>query len=321
MIKDPYATLGVPKSASQDEIKAAYRNFAKKFHPDLNPGNKVAEAKFKDVALAYERIGNVEERTRFDRGETPEQQQEHAQRNGYEQDRSSTTSSAGSGPFSRHTRQEGGRYADSFGQAMGGDDFFENLFRSAGKNGGTNYRSGMSEDRPGQDHLYQMSVDFKDAALGAEREIELPNGKKLQVKIPPGVETGSKLRFKNQGAPGIGKGPNGDAYIEITVRSLPGFKRVGNNIESELSVSFIEALLGAEIKVPTIDGTVMLKIPSGVTTGSRLRVQGKGIALTKARGDQIVVLKIVMPSTRNSELESAVREWGDKYSYSPRVSI
>lgn len=312
---DPYVTLGVSKLATQDEIKAAYRNFAKKFHPDLNPGNKTAEAMFKDAASAYEQIGTPEERAKFDRGETPEQQQEQAQRSG---SRNSRAYSGGAGPFYHETQQEGGRYSSSFGKGMGGEDFFENLFRSAGQ-GRSNYQTGgMAEDFAGEDHLYQMSVDFKDAILGAEREISLPTGKKLQLKIPPGVETGSKLRFKNQGAPGVGKGVAGDAYVELTIRPLPGFTRVGNNVETELSISFIEALLGAEIKVPTVDGTVMLKVPPGVTTHSRLRVVGKGVALKQARGDQIVVLKVVMPATRNPDLEKAVREWGDKYSYNPR---
>jgi len=299
-LSDPYSDLGVASSATQDEIKAAYRNIAKKYHPDLNPGNKTAEAKFKVVAAAYERIGTDTARAKFDRGETPEQQQEQAQ-------------------SYRDAQQERGRYSNSYGRGMGGEEFFEGLFRSAGQGRTRHQSANMSQDLSGEDRLYQMSVDLKDAALGAEREITLPNGKTLQIKIPSGVETGTKLRFKNQGTPGIGKGQAGDAYIEITVRSLDGFTRVGSNIETELSISFIEALLGAEIKVPTIDANVMLKIPPGVTTGSRLRVFGKGVALKHSRGDQIVVLKVVMPLTPNSELQELIRGWGDKYSYNPRV--
>ena len=286
MIKDPYLVLGISKSATQDEIKIAYRNLAKKLHPDLNPGNKVSEEKFKDVSIAYERIGTVEERAKFDRGETTEQKAEQQQ----EQARTY-----------HETQQDGGRYSY---------DYFENLFRSAG---------GARGGARGEDHLYQMSVDFKDAVLGSEREITLPHGKRLLVKIPPGVETGSKLRFKHQGAPGIGKGSAGDAYVEITVKPLPGFNRVGFDIESENPISFIEALLGAEIKVPTLESSVMLKVPPGVTTGSRLRIRGKGILHGKERGDQIVSLKVVMPKKVDSELEKSVREWGDKYSYDPRV--
>jgi DnaJ-class molecular chaperone len=285
MIKDPYSVLGVLKNATQDEIKNAYHGMAKKHHPDLNPGNKAAEARFKDASLAYERIGSAEERAKYDRGETLEQQREQS----YEQ---ASAPRGRRGPFYHETQRAGGRYSYSFG-----------------------------EDFEGEDDFYQMSVDFKDAALGAEREITLPNGKRLQIKIPPGVESGTKLRFKNQGGPGIGNGPTGDAYVEITVRPLAGFRRVGNTIETEVAVSFIEALLGAEIQVPTLDGQVMLKIPQGVNTGSRLRVRGKGVASAGGRGDQIVLIKVALPKKVDPELLKTVRGWGGKYAYNPREEV
>jgi len=298
-MKDPYQVLGVSKTATLDDIKTAYRNLAKKFHPDLNPGNKVAEEKFKDFASAYEKIGTAEARAQFDRGETPEQQQEQAR--------------------SYHdTQKEGGRYSQSFGGGMGGDDFFENLFRNSRR---TRSNQETNLDFAGEDHRYQMSIDFRDSVLGAEQEISLPHGKRLQIKIPPGVESGTKLRFKSQGGPGIGKGPPGDAYVEITVRPLPGFKRVGRNVETELGISFIEAILGAEIKVPTIDGFVVMQVPPGVTTGSRLRIKGKGIADSKEPGDQMVLLKVMMPKKSKTDLEEAVRGWGGKYDYNPRENL
>ncbi len=307
-MKDPYTVLGVSKTATQDEIKTAYRNLAKKLHPDLNPGNKSAEEKFKDIATAYERIGTAEARGKFDRGETEAQQQEQARRYANTQD--------GRGPFYHETQQGGGRYSSAFGEEFGGDEFFENLFRAAGQ-GRASGRPGARGMR-GEDHLYQMEIEFRDAVRGAEREIALATGKKLQIKIPPGVETGARLRFKGQGGLGSGATAAGDATIEITVKPLAGFIRVGNDIETELPISFFEALLGAEVKVPTLDGLVMLKVPPGVSTGNRLRVRGKGVAMPSAVGDQIVVLKVMMPKKVEPEFEVAVREWSARYSYNPR---
>lgn len=312
-MKDPYQSLGLSKQATQDDIKNAYRALAKKYHPDLNPGNKEAEKKFKDIASAYEFIGTPEARAKFDRGETPEQMQEQQQQH-YERAR---TRQSRSGPFYYNTQQEGGRYSQSFGEDPGMGDIFENLFRQA--RGGSTRTQGSS--LAGEDQLYQMEIDFKDSILGADREITLPSGKKLQIKIPPGIDTGKRLRFRGQGGPGAGNGPAGDAYIEITVRPLPGFRRVGNNVESELPISFIEGILGAEVQVPTLDGSVMLKIPAGVSTGSRLRIRGKGVAAPKDPGDQIVVLKVTLPKQVNPELQDAVRAWAEKYSYNPRGEL
>ncbi|MDR3606366.1 MAG: J domain-containing protein [Oligoflexia bacterium] len=297
---NPYQVLGVSKAATQDEIKNAYRSLAKKYHPDLNPGNKNLEAKFKEVAQAYELVGTSEARAKYDRGEAEEAE--------YQQQRASRGQR---GPSFYDTQREGGRYTYSFGGEEGAEDVFENLFRGM--------HGGRPAEQQGEDHLYQMEVDFKDSVLGAEREITLPHGKKLQVKIPAGIETGAKLRFRHQGGPGVGSAPPGDAYVEVTVRPLAGFKRVGNDIEVEVPISFIEGILGAEIQVPTIDASVMLKVPAGVSTGSRLRIRGKGVAHGKERGDQLVVLKVVLPKKVNPELQEVIRGWGEKYSYNPRA--
>lgn len=296
---DPYKILGVHKNATPDEIKKAYRTLVKKYHPDLNPGKKALEAKFKEVSAAYEYIGTPEARAKFDRGETPEQQQEQA-----EQAKSFYQS-----------QQESGRYSQSFGQEWG-EDFFENLMRGAA--GGKSRRKKEPLDIPGEDHLYKMEVDFKDAALGAEQELTLPTGKRLLVKIPAGISTGTKLRFSGQGGPGHGRGPAGDAYVEISVKDLKGFSRVGMNIESELPISFQEALLGAEVKVPTLEGHVLMKIQAGTSSGARLRIKGKGAGSGDKRGDQIVVLKIVLPRVVAPDLQETVRSWGAKYDYNPR---
>lgn len=290
---DPYAILGVSKDASQEEIKKKYRKLAKKYHPDLNPGNKEAEKKFKEVSHAFDLIGTSEARAKFDRGETDEQMQQKYEE--FSQGRKNRSTFY-------NTQQDGGRYSYSFADDLGGEDFFENLF---GKSRGR-------RQKKGEDLTYKMEIDFKEAALGGERKITLPNGKNLQLKIPAGIEEGKKLRFKGLGEDG------GDVYIEISIKPLLGFKRIGNDIEVELPVSFIEAIMGAEIKVPTLEGDIMLKIPSGVSTGSKLRIKGRGAGSGKNRGHEMVILKVMTPKHVDPGLKQAIEKLKSQFDYNPR---
>lgn len=289
-MKDPYGTLGISKTATQDQVKKAYRDLAKKHHPDLNPGNKAAEGRFKELNAAYQVLGTATERSKYDRGETQDQRQEaEQQRHSY-----------------YRSQQESGRYARGFGAEEDGADIFAELFRGA---------------RGGEDHLYQLEIEFKEAALGAEREMTLPgpSGGKLSIKIPPGTESGVRLCFKGRGGPGANKGPAGDAYVELKVKPLAGFTRVGNNIQTELAISFQEGILGAKIKVPTLDGEVTLEIRPGVSTGTRLGIKGKGAGSGVTRGYQIVTLKVVLPTKVDPALQEAIRFLGDKFRYDPRA--
>lgn len=302
-MKDPYQVLGVNKDASQEAIKNAYRSLAKQYHPDLNPGNKERETRFKEIASAYEKVGDPDARAKWDKGETDE----HL--------RAGAGAYSGGGPF--YYQSQGGASGGRYSQQHAGfdDEFFENLFRQAG--GGAGPR-GRRADHPGEDQLYQMEVEFRDAALGAEREITLPTGKKLQIKIPAGIESGARLRFRGQGGPGAGAGPAGDAYVELTVRPLAGFTRRKKEIETEVPVTFLEAALGAEIQIPTIEGPVSLKVPPGVSTGTKLRVRGKGIGSVQGpRGDQIVSLKVVMPKTIPPEMKETLAKWQKEFSFNP----
>lgn len=303
---DPYKTLHVDKKASLDEIKKSYRKLAKQYHPDLNPGNKEAERKFKDVSHAFDMIGTEEARGKYDRGETEDQQ-----RHQYEQYRKAHEGRQQSG---------GHRYASSFGfgEDFDGEDLFESLFGRGTRRGHGHGRSSQGMDFAGEDELYQMEVDFKEAALGAEKVITLPNGKKLQIKIPAGIESGKKLKFKGLGKPGMGAGPAGDIYVQINVKSMPGFTRVDHDIHTEVPISFFEALNGAEIEVPTIDGPVMLKVPPGVSTGSKLRIKHKGAGHGDTRGNQIVTLKIVMPKNITPEMQAAIGQLQNQFAYNPR---
>lgn len=302
-MKDPYAILGLRKNANQEEIKKSYRKLVKKYHPDLNPGNKEAETKFKDVTHAFDLIGTPEAREKFDRGETDEQQQQQYEEFSKRRQR----------PSYYQTQNDGGRYTYSFGDDIGGADFFENLFNGSG-------RRATTMDFPGEDVTYKMDVDFKEAALGGEKIITLPDGKNLKVKIPAGLESGKKLRFKNLGAPGIGQGPAGDAYIEINIKPLAGFKRIGADIETQLPITFFEAITGAEVEVPTLDGNIMVKIPPGVSTDAKLRIKGRGAGPKDHRGHLIVILKIVMPKHIDSGLKLAAENLKHQFNYNPRVN-
>jgi DnaJ-class molecular chaperone len=292
-MSDPYQILGVTKSASQEDIKKSYRKLAKKYHPDLNPGNKEAEKKFKEVSHAFDLIGTEEARAKFEAGEQAEQQYQGR-----------------GGPSFYDTQHDGGRYSYSFGEEMGGADFFENLF------GGARHRD---INFPGEDIHYKMDVEFKEAALGSEKVITLADGKNLRVKIPAGIESGKKLRFKGKGRAGIGQGAAGDAYVEINVKPLPGFDRKGKDILTELPISFLDAITGGEIEVPTIDGNIMMTIPAGVSTGTKLRIKGRGAGPAENRGHQIVVLKIVMPKNIDPALKEAALNLKDQFNYNPRM--
>ncbi len=302
MSQNPYETLGVATSATQDEIKNAYRGLAKKFHPDLNPGDKNAEKRFKEINAAYELVGTPETRAKFDRGEHEEAQPQGPRRGG---------------PSYHETQASGGRYSHSFGGMD--DDLLHSIFGRMGRGEGGGFE--FSGDMPGQHTLYKMDVSFRDAVLGGAHEITLPSGKRLRVKIPAGVDSGTKLKFAGQGQPGVGKAPSGDAYIELNVKPSALFKRQGNDLEVDLPISFAEAILGGEVKVPTIDGSVLLKIPQGVSSGARLRVSGKGVinASTGKRGDQYVVLKLVSPQNIDNDLKQAVESWSKRQNFDPRA--
>ncbi len=295
---DPYSTLGVSTTATQNEIKSAYRKLAKKLHPDLNPGNKQAEAKFKDVNKAYDLIGIPENRGKYDRGETTEQQEEafRGRQRG--------------GPFYHESQNNSGaRYSTSF---EGFDpSIFESLF-------GEEVYQGRRRSSRGDDQYYSMEIDFNTSILGGEKEITLPSGNRLRVKIPGGIREGQKLRLTGKGDPGNGGAP-GDVYVEIKITPSLMFRRVGTDLEIDLPLSISESVLGAEIKVPTVDGHVLVKIPKGLSSGARVRIKGKGVPSAGGRGDQYVVVKIVMPEKIDSKLEEAIHHWSKDHKYNPRA--
>ncbi|HUE45430.1 MAG TPA: DnaJ C-terminal domain-containing protein [Aestuariivirgaceae bacterium] len=302
MSKDPYAVLGVSKSASPDEIHKAYRKLAKKLHPDLNPGNAKSADEFKDVASAHDLLGDPEKRARFDRGEIDAAGAERPQQRYYRE-------YADAGGARRYHSTAG--YED-FGDAS---DLFADLFgRSRG--------GARSARMRGQDVQYRLELDFLEAVRGAKRRITLPDGSALDLTIPEGTADGHVLRLKGKGGPGIGGGPAGDALIELIVKPHPLFSRQGDDIVIELPITLDEAVLGGKIEVPTVSGRVALTIPKGSSSGQTLRLRGKGVKTRDGKhGDQLVRLKVVMPPQIDSELQEFMQKWREGHRYDPRADL
>jgi len=298
MDKNLYDVLGVSKSASESEVKSAYRKLARKYHPDLNKDNKAAAAeKFKEISCAYDILGDKEKRAKYDRGEI-------------DCDGKPTGFGAGFGGAGAGGFGGGNPFGGGFSASGGGANFdFSSIF---GDDISSIFGGGFSPRRPqrrkGQDINYTMNVSFMDAASGAEKAVNI-NGKNINVKIPQGTLSGQTLRLKGLGYAGIGGAENGDVMITINVQPHPYFKLDDNaNVLLELPISLKEAVLGAKITVPTISGNVMLTIPPYSSSGDKLRLKGKGLKNKNSQGDEFVTLKIVMPKTKNKELEDILEK-------------
>jgi DnaJ-class molecular chaperone len=297
-MKDPYETLGVARDASADDIRKAYRKLAKKHHPDLNPGDKAAEAAFKDVGAANDLLSDPEKRARFDRGEIDAAGDP-------KQERPTYRSYADAG-FA------GGRYGGSAGSDTAEfGDIFADLFTQA--------RRGPHR---GRDLQYGLAVDFLDAIRGAQQRLTLPDGRTLDVRVPPGMEDGQTLRLRGQGEEGTNGGPAGDALITVQVFPHPFFRREGNDIHLDLPVTLKEAVLGGRVSVPTVSGTVAMTIPRRSDTGAVLRLRGRGVPAHGSRpaGDQLVTLKVVLPDVDDT-LEKLLQDWKPAREIDPRRSM
>jgi len=307
-VDDPYKILGVARSATQDQIKSAYRKLARTLHPDLNPGNKQAEEKFKKLSSANDLLSDPAKRARFDAGEIDA--------TGAERARQSYRNYAEGGA--------GGKYSDGFRFGDNADDIFAELLRRRSKGrrgGGGGFFDEEDEPLRGSDAQYSLKVTFPEAAIGATKRITLPTGKHLDVKVPAGTKDGATLRLKGQGNPGRSSGDAGDALIEIKVEAHPFFTAEGHDVLVTVPVTLPEAVLGGKVTVPTVDGKVVLSIPPGSNSGSVLRLKGRGIPHGKARGDQLVTLKVVLPDRPDTDLETFLRGWAEKHPYDVRAKL
>ena len=295
-MRNPYEILGVDPTASSTEIQKAYRKLAKTLHPDLNPGDKAAEEKFKEVAGAYDLLSDAEKRKRFDNGEIDAAGVERPQHHFYRD-------FAGA--------NEGHRYAQASGYAdfMDSDDALAELLRRGQR---------ARANRRGDDLHYRLAIEFVESITGAGKRLTLPDGDTLDVKIPPGLVDGQVLRLKGRGAPGAGQGGPGDALIEVDVLPDRRFTREGDDILLELPVSLSEAVLGARVRVPTPTGDVTMSVPKGSNTGTILRLKGKGAPRRGGGcGDEFVKLKVVLPRSPDPELEAFLSNWKGK-DFNPR---
>jgi len=293
MADDPYAILGVPRSASDEDIRRAFRKLAKELHPDINRSG--TDERFKKVSSAYEILGDPEKRRAFDRGEIDARGE--PRRDAF-----------------RHFARGGARAGAGAGfEEFGFSDIFSDVF------GG-----GRAGPRPGfavkgHDVRYTLDVDFLEAVEGTTKRVTLPGGGTLDLNVPAGVGDGQVLRLKGKGARGLGAGESGDALVEIRVRAHALFKRADDDILLEVPITVDEAVLGAKVEVPTITGRVQLTIPKGTSSGRVFRLKGKGIksAGKSEPGDQLVTVKIMLPEVIDDSLAYFFSEWRQRNRYDP----
>lgn len=301
--KDYYDILGVAKDADAEEIKKSFRTLAKKFHPDRNPGNKQAEARYKEITEAYSVLSDPKKRAHYDM--------------------------AGSMPL-----EPGGAYGRPGGVGdMGGfnagdfgfgniEDIFKNMFEGRGAPTGG---PGVHRQRKGTDIEHAVSLDFMHAVKGAEVKVTVTRGahtEKMVVKIPPGVEDGSRVKFAGRGNPGRGGSEPGDLYITTRVGEHEYFKRKGADIYLDVPVTIEEALLGATVEVPTLSGTTKVKIEPGTQSGIKLRLKGKGAPrLSGGHGDMYLVVHVTLPHNIDKRSVQLIREFGKINPYDPRAGL
>ena len=316
--RDLYEILGVPRKASLEDVKKAYRRLAKKYHPDVNPGNKQAEEKFKEITAAFEVLGDEKRRKLYDEFGAD------SLRTGFDEKRADE--------YRRWKRQgapPGGMPFD-FGDFetvnvgdMGSFDFgsiFGDLFGGGARGRVRTARRGPVA-MPGQDVLGEVQVSLRDAVLGAERDVRI-DGRTLRVKIPPGVGDGARIRLAGQGGPGQNGGPAGDLFLEVKLAVHPHVRREGKDLYLDLPVTVPEAVSGAEVRLPTFEGPVALRVPRGAQSGMRLRLRGKGLPDLKGgpRGDLYAVVQVVLPKASDA-VEKAVRPLEALYEGDPRAGI
>lgn len=326
MADDYYKTLGVDKGASDDTIRTAYRDLARKYHPDLNPDDESAKKKFQEATIAFEVLSDKDKRKQFDRfGHAFDPSAGGAPGGGW----------PGGGPqggFGRGAGGPGGQefdLNDLFGGGGGGAgaggfaDLFKQFGGGAGAAGG---RPGRQQPTAGSDISHEITIPFGTAVLGGETSLSLKRsgGKQetINVKIPAGVEEGKKIRLRGQGNPSPNGGAAGDILLAVRIASHPHYRRNGKNLEVDVPVTLAEVAEGAKVDLPTPHGVITLTIREGTASGSRLRVKGQGIKIAKQEpGDLYAVVELELPKELNAEDRSLLAEISNRYPQSLREDL
>lgn len=307
MTFDPYSTLGLGRSASPSEIKTTYRKLALKYHPDTSPGDKRAENHFKDISNAYTLLSDPTKRRKFDAGEID------AHGNPFARTRAGASNQQAHEAYRRNPSSPPG---SGFGAKSSGFGAKKSRFNSF-------FRERASVKAKGADVTYTLKVGFLDAAAGTDKTVRLATGKSLKVRIPAGTESGQVLRLKNQGMDGLGGGKSGDALVEIIIQDGGAFRSDGLDVHCEEAVTLSEAMLGGRIEARTVHGDVMVTVPEGSNTGTKLRLKGRGIHRpgSDKHGNHYVTLKVVLPKGENADLKKFVKKWAAKNPYSVRKEM
>jgi DnaJ-class molecular chaperone len=313
--KDYYQTLGVAKTASEKEIKQAFRKLARKFHPDVNPGDKASEAKFKEINEANEVLGDPEKRRKYDElganWRMYEQAQQQGQGSPFGGGDSWTVNMGGGGGGAGYRTMTPEEMQDLFGDEDPFSDFFRTFFGGAGgpREGGprARARTGRARSQKGQDIEHPVDLTLEEAFHGATRRISIKEGghqRSIDVRIPAGVRDGSRVRASGEGAAGSNGGASGDLYLRVAVKPHPVFERKGQDLQTKVGVPVTTAVLGGEAQVPTVPGSVRLRIPEGTQNGQVFRLKGHGMPIVgkpEERGDLYATVDVQLPRAVTKE--------------------
>jgi DnaJ-class molecular chaperone len=315
-MRDPYDVLSVPRGASEADIKKAFRKLAKTHHPDRSKDPK-AKDKFSEISSAYDLLSDAQKRAQFDRGEIDAEGKPKFR--GFEGFGGDGARDPGFGTGRSHKTftwpPGGGAGAPGGSGGFSAEDIFD-LFGGLGGRGQTRGRS--SQAQAGDDISAEVTVPFVEWAAGGKVRVNLPHGKELDIAIPAGIEEGKTIRLKGQGAASPLGGPPGDVLITVRIATHPQFRAEGKNLRVEVPVTLYEAVLGAKVRVPTLDGTVELSLPPRTTGKGALRLKGKGIQSKPTPGDLLVSPRVVLPDGQDAELENLARRMKDGAPYDPR---